>query len=276
MRIIPQCRRSSPATTSSSPGSSAPRRSSGASWALESRSHIAGISPVMTNVSSPVSRTVVWAVLRRRRSRAWPAARLPVAVRTRSPTSRSSSGFRSSPRGSGVPGAWGSVGESMVPRLWLTAVRGCRGLAPWGGADPAYFTGLVRGGPSLCGVCRCLLLGAAPPILLGLSTESSRNESRGVEDECGLAADVDECRQHWGEQPEGGEDHTDEIDGDGPAEVEHHDTAGTARHVHGAHEVVEVGTDENNVGTLAGYVGSGAHGDADLGAGEGRSVVDAV
>ena len=49
-----------------------------------------------------------------------------------------------------------------------------------------------------------------------------------------------------------------------------------AAELHGGHRVAQVVADQDDVAALDGHVGAAAHGDADIGLGQGRRIVDAV
>ena len=82
--------------------------------------------------------------------------------------------------------------------------------------------------------------------------------------------------EHRREDARRSQRHSDEIDRDGADEVERHDRPRTPGDAHGRDKVRRIGGDEHDVRAVSGDVGPAAHGDADVGPGERRRVVDAV
>ena len=115
------------------------------------------------------------------------------------------------------------------------------------------------------------------------SSKSDAAEAEGVGDDGDRADAHGGAGEHRVQQPAGervenagGEGEAEEVVGEGPEEVLLDVAEGGAGEVHGADEGGEVAFDEDEAGAVHGDIGAGAHGNADLGGGEGGGVVEAV
>jgi len=87
---------------------------------------------------------------------------------------------------------------------------------------------------------------------------------------------VNERGEQRVEEPEGSEADADAVDDKRADEILQDGATAATGGVEGVDELGEIAADEDNVGAFAGHVGARAHGDADGGLHQGRSIVDPV